>query len=289
MEEKMNKHNQTSCMYVPVNDVVMEIVEGIGKLVYDPKFVADSVVKGVRACTRHNSEISVVVRKFDKSLSPQAVQRIVRPSTLLVFIYILACWKEQQSDVIDVDIKKYFQLRGVKRRKENVDRFIEDLRLLAAMEIGVHGKVKRQTYVLSSELLTLEMKERKVQVRLGVWAKKIDPNKVTMLHSAIFSKHSKHQMYLVMLSLKFAQLCKVNRKKGDKHVVKMNTLLQFIGIPRENVTKRGYTYYLNLFNSAFAYLQRVEGYSIAVSPVKSADDFVNAVIEYKRSLSLYKK
>ncbi|OQP09485.1 hypothetical protein, partial [Geobacillus thermoleovorans] len=115
---------------------------------------------------------------------------------------------------------------------------------------------------------------------------RLDPNKVTMVHPSLFNKYSKHQMYVVMLSLKFAQLCKVNRKRGDMHAVKMNTLLQFIGIRHEHMSKRGYRYYLKLLSSAFAYLQQAEGYTIKISPIGSADDFVNARVEYKRSLLL---
>ncbi|WP_027093452.1 hypothetical protein [Cohnella thermotolerans] len=259
---------------VPVNDVVMQICEGVMKL-------KNAKVNPYNACElicqlQEENQIALDMQKLGVDLEVEAMERI-RLSQVQLLLYLLYTWRNARSTGFMLDLKDFYEIRRISRRSENQKRLLEDLELLQSIGISIKGKNKKQTYYASGALLQYKQAGRGVQITMGDWIQHLSPKTFTWLHKQFFSYHSKHEWVAAMLSLKFAQLSGL-----DNHKVKIGTLLKFLGMTDSQIKKQGCQYYQQLLNNAF-YLLSKEGYRFPVTPIIQNDlvKFSEAVIVFQ--------
>lgn len=267
---------------VPINDVVMQIVEGMMKLKYANPPSSRIMSSELRAYTQNGGSVSISNENGLQSLigSINEVKRLIRHSQIQLFLYILYSWRGEGSNEFKLNLREYFKMRGVRRRKENVDRFYEDLNVLSALSINILGKNKKQEYQIMGPLLRFK-KDKDVIIYLDNWISNLSPKTYTLLNKQFFRYTASHY-YTIMLSLKLSQLMKVNSKwKNGNFRIKTNTLFSFFGIRNQQIKKQGYSYFHGLIDKAFSDLRDNECYQIAFVEVSTNyDDFIQSRIDY---------
>ncbi|MFC4182496.1 hypothetical protein [Saccharococcus thermophilus] len=269
---------------VPLNDVVMEIVEGIGNLRNAAEPSSQLFFNELVVCTQKNNKISIAVTDKLNVNDITEIKKLIRPSQIQLLIYILFSWRRHQNKEFIFNVGEYFSLKGIRRRAENMKRLREDLSILSSINIEIVGRKKGKEYQVYGNLLTFDMIGRDIYIQLGTWIDNLDPHPFTLINQNFFIPHYKNHIPLVMLSLKFAQLCKLNAKKASGElVVHHDTLLKFLGITHQQIKKQGYSYYVEMFSSMF-YQLAFEGYEIYfLTDIHDYFSFLNAKVAYKNT------
>lgn len=267
---------------VPINDVIMQIVEGMMKLKHAKSSSSRIMTNDLKAVTQNGSSVSI---SLENSLQEQMnnineVKRLIRPSQIQLLLYILFAWRQEASYEFTLNIGDYFKMRGIRRRKENVDRFYEDLNVLSALTINITGKNKNQEYQTMGSILRFN-KDKNVIIYLDDWINNLSPKTYTLLNKQFF-RYTASQYCNIMISLKLSQLIKVNSKrKIGNFRIKTNTLLNFLGIHNEQIKKQGYSYFHELIDKAFNNLREKEFYEIAFVGISgNYDEFMQTKINY---------
>lgn len=209
----------------------------------------------------------------------ESARRNIRLSQVQLFQYLLYQYNLQKQIEIRLDIRNYFELRSIVRRKENVDRFYQDLLILSSIHFDLVGKNSGVSERIVEKLLTVKralsaggeeigfsVKGRKVAtviVELGEWIQKLKLKQFILLPKAFFEYTAPNQNIAILLSLKFNQLCRVNSGKGlgcNKKVT-VKRLLSTLAVTEIDVAKQGGQYYQTLLERCFKLLE-CEGYSI---------------------------
>lgn len=267
---------------VPINDVVMQIVEGLMKLKHAKSSSSRIMTNELKAFTQNGSSVSIsIVNGLQNQVGHiNEVKRLIRPSQIQLFLYILYSWRREGSNEFKLNLREYFKMRGIRRRKENVDRFYEDLSVLSALSVNILGKNKKQEYQTVGSILYFN-KDKDVIIHLDNWIKDLSPKTYTLLNRQFF-RYPASQHCTIMLSLKLSQLVKVNSKKRKGIFrIKTNTLLNFLGIYDEQIKKQGYGYFHRLIDKAFSVLRNNEFYQIVfVGVPENYDEFIQSRIDY---------
>ncbi|SDH43225.1 hypothetical protein [Desulfosporosinus hippei] len=208
----------------------------------------------------------------------ESAQRNIRLSQVQLFQYLLYQFNQHKQKKITLDIRNYFELRGITRRKENVDRFYQDLFILSSISFDLVGKNSGVSERIVEKLLTVKralsaggeeigfsVKGRKVAtviVELGEWIQKLKLKQFILIPKVFFEYTAPNQSPAILLSLKFNQLCRVNSGKGRNKKVSVKSLLGTLGVTEKDVAKQGGQYYQALLENCFKLLEG-EGYAIA--------------------------
>jgi len=230
----------------------------------------------------------------------ESAQRNIRLSQVQLFQYLLYQYNQQKQLEITLNIRDYFELRGIVRRKENVDRFYQDLTILSCISIDLTGKNNGRSERMIGKLLTLKgllsmsgmvldskvkhEKMEKVVVELGEWIGKIKLTQFIQLPKTFFTYTAPNQGPAILLSLKFNQLCRVNGGKGlgcNKKVTAKG-LLSTLGVTEKDVAKQGCQYYQTLLESCFTLLEG-EGYRIVFERAEAGitKGFLESIVLYR--------
>lgn len=230
----------------------------------------------------------------------ESAQRNIRLSQVQLFQYLLYQYNQQKQKEITLDIRNYFELRGIARRKENVDRFYQDLIILSSIHFDLVGKNSGVSERMVEKLLTVKramsaggeeigfsVKGKKVAmviVELGEWIQKLKLKQFILLPKAFFKYTAPNQSPAILLSLKFNQLCRVNGGKGLGYSKKVTvkSLLSTLGVTEIDVAKQGGQYYQTLFERCFKLLE-CEGYSITFenSGIFDSKGFMETIVLYR--------
>lgn len=193
-------------------------------------------------------------------------KKCIRVSVIQLLQFILYEYNSQRNNIINLNISDFLKLRGIKRRKENVDRLFEDFAILFGIKIEIETKVKNDKQIAIGNLAMFKgykyskSKEidkhfetnRKIDgivIELGDWIKKINLKQYALIHSNFFKYNSKSEANNIMISLKFTQLIRTNIKilqRNKYHNCRIKTLLDFINISDIKVKKQGVSYYYSL-------------------------------------------
>jgi hypothetical protein len=242
---------ETPFVAVPITEVVMQICEGVMKL----KHAQASKYSGSELVCKLQSEnfLTLDLQKLGVDVEAVAKERI-RLSQVQLFLFLLYAWRNFRNAKFTMDLTEFYELRDLTRRSENQKRITEDLEVLQAISISINGKNKKQTYYANGSLLQYKKVGRDIQIEMGDWIQHLSPKGFTALNKKFFCYHAKHEWIASMLSVKFAQLNSL-----DKHKVKIETLINYLGITNEQIKKQGVQYYTQLLNNAFSLLSK-EGY-----------------------------
>ncbi|MCL0081423.1 hypothetical protein M1N64_04265 [Peptococcaceae bacterium] len=289
----------------------MKIVEGIAKLKnisIEINISNQAVVKsdqGTVSLVANKPSLLTTQAKMPEDMTIKSIkdaQKQIRMSQIQLFQYILLqCHKQNNKNII-LNISDYFKIRGLKRKKENVDRFIQDLSILAHIKINIKGNNHGKISLMNGDLITIKGRtylgnENKVvfsaikgkklcsfQIVLGRWADELKINQSVLLYQNFFQYRRENEMAL-LISLKLSQLCAVNYKKMKTtgyYKLKTRNLLDFIGIDEQKVKKQGQAYYRKKITNAFQKLSK-EGYVLKLDKLfyKSTHDFLESYLRYQ--------
>lgn len=284
------------------SSIAQTISEGIARLSHAP-----AVVNMERSTVDFNEKdrIELVWDGGDKIFSGirdiETAQRNVRLSQVQLFQYLLYQYNRQQRLNVILDIRDYFKLRGIARRKENVDRFYQDLMILSCITIDLTGKNRGYSERMMGSILTIikalttggkevglaEKGEKiaSVVVELGDWFKMLKQNQYILLPKIFFEYVIPNQNPAILLSLKFNQLCRVNygKAQGEKfNKVTVRSLLWTMGVTEKDVAKQGSHYYQRLLERNFLLLKK-EGYHITFEKVWNGNSkgFLKSIVLYQ--------
>jgi hypothetical protein len=300
---------------IPQNDAIVKICEGIMKLknaVID-RFIGNrmNVKLGKNGEDIINFETDYEVIDGVEDFKINSLDRAkddIRTSQIQLFQFILCQFNKQRCNVIKLDIADYFHIRGIKRRKENMDRFIEDLSILAHINLDlgasnfgkkdrVIGKlltVKGKVYAGAEEITKESFFNKKLKyivIELGNWINNIKLNQYIYVPKDFFKYNSKTEWVAVMLSIKIGQLIRVNKSKIIKNgcwTYSIEYLMQYLSISEQELNKQGFRHYQGILQNAFKVLEK-EGYSIKFSSnYNCIDDFKKGSIVYSNELLISK-
>ncbi|XOS91171.1 hypothetical protein ACLMAB_21375 [Brevibacillus laterosporus] len=141
--------NEPLFVAVPINDVVMQICEGITKL-------KNAQVNSFNECElicqiQGENHLTLDLQRLGADLEAEAKERI-RLSQVQLFLYLLYAWRNVRRNNFTLDLKDFYKIRCISRRSENQKRLIEDLELLQSINISISGKNKKQTYYASGSV-----------------------------------------------------------------------------------------------------------------------------------------
>lgn len=300
---------------IPQNDAIVKICEGIMKLkdAERDRYIGNRM--NVNICKNEEESISFeadnesadVIGEF-KINNLDIAKNNIRVSQIQLFQYILYQFNKYRCSIIRLDVADYFNIRQIKRRKENMDRFIEDLAILAHvnLDLGVNnfgkkdriieriltikGKVYAGTDIVTKDAC-LNKKLKYIEIKLGNWINNIKLNQYIYVHDSFFKYNSKTEWIAGMLSVKLGQLLRVNKSKIIKNGCwnyGMEHLMKYLGITELELGKQGFRHYQGILQNAFKILER-EGYSIKFSSNYSCiEDFKKGSIIYSNELLISK-
>lgn len=286
------------------SDITQAISEGIVRLKHAPVDLYNTDKCLVEIKGKGNMEM--IWDKSEKGLGQRGLsnlksaQKNVRLSQVQLFQYLLYQYNQQKQSKITLDIRDYFGLRGIVRRKENIDRFYQDLTILSWVSIDLTGKNSGHSEPMIGKLLTVKgllsageeeigfkgkgEKVAKVVVELGEWIQKLKLTQFILLPIAFFEYTAPNQSPAILMSLKFNQLCRVNSGKGlgyNKKVT-VKSLLGTLGVTKKDVAKQGGQYYQTLLERCFKLLED-EGYCIVFKKAEAgiAMGFLENIVLYR--------
>lgn len=240
------------------------------------------------------------------------VRSTIRLSQVQLSQWILYQYNMQKSKQININVAEYFDVRGLSRRKENMDRLLEDLALLNEISITanikLHGKeeffsgnlIRFKGYIYSkqkdinSEFIS-NKKINYIVIELQDWIEKINQKQYVLTPRKFFEYNCKRDNITIMLSIKFSQLVRTNLDKLNKDTYyncKLRTIFKFLNITEEELRKQGKKYYIKILESSLRTLEE-EGYDFKfkLDESKKYNDFLETRIEYTNKILIdnYKK
>lgn len=202
---------------VPLNDVVMEIVEGIWRL-KDATFSQDDEVYS--SFTRNES----VIRCSRENARATYPKSSVRGSVIQTLIYLLSLYKLATNEKIVFKASEVTRLRGVAARSENRKTLLEDLQFLSEINMEINHTVKSIQQETCSRILRFRVINHSVQVVFGSWIKAVSPNKYVELPVEFFQYKGQRHSHSMLAMLKVTQLMHMSKNK-----LRISSLLGFLG------------------------------------------------------------
>lgn len=279
---KFKKRIGDSYQRIPMNDLVMKIVEGIHKL---KKADVDEYSNEVKY--EFTSEERIRADIADTYFSTiEELKNAVGASQIQLFIYLLGTWSEcSGAEEFHVEARDYFSKRGIAVRKGSKDRLERDLEILSALSIQLQAKQRKQTEYIDSYLIQYQ-KERSgfYKIRFGSWISHVSYRIFTLLHKSFFKLHPSHDSMAILLSIKLTQLAKLQfHKPLSSYSLKFHTLFSLLDISYEQIRKQGYKYYFNQLENIFRRLNEEMGFILKMDKEKgSFNSFMQNKLYYEQ-------
>lgn len=248
---------------VPINDIIMKIVEGLHK-------IKNSEIEEYSHELKYELTVEERIRAepIDCRFSTaEELRSAISSSQIQLFIYLLSVWQENGgADEFFLEAKDYFSNRGIAVRKASKDRLERDLAVLSTVSLQLQAKNKKQVEYIDSQLIVYEKKRRGLyKIRFGSWIRHISYGTFTLLHKNFFKYHPGHDSVAILLSLKLTQLAKLQFTKPlPTYSLKFHTLFSFLGISECQIRKQGYKHYFKQLESVFQRMQVEMGFSIKI-------------------------
>lgn len=270
--------NTSKCDYtveeflaVPINDVVMNIVNGINLFARKANNLQYQFHQVVQEVGDHG-EISLQLTDNTEFNHINEVQNLARHSQIQLLIYLLHLWREYKDAQIYLQVSNYFASKNINRRSENIKRLKEDLEVLSSINMNLTAKENGMKKQVMSSLLKYEVQGRDYIITFGDWIKDLKPSTYTLIHKGFLKYHAKREWVNILLSIKFAQLVKLNAKKRKPQLnVLMLTLIKYFGIDYQDLKNNGVNYYVDLFKKALMKLNHLEEYNFNFNEIKNVD------------------
>lgn len=306
---KIKQEIDSGCYAVPQSDATVKICEGIIKLKYGEvdRYTTNRLnieigKKGEDVISLDLDNESCYTSGDFRIDNLDIAKNNIRASQIQLFQYILFKYNKQIDNVINIDIEDYFKFRSIKRRKENMDRFIEDLSILAHINLdlgssnygkkdriignllAIRGKVYAGTNSITNDFY-FNKKVKYVVIELGSWINELKLNQYVYVSDSFFRYNSKTEWISVMLSIKIGQLVRVNKSKIIKNgqwSYSIEKMMQYLGIYEQELGKQGIKYYHNILKNSFKVLKK-EGYSIEFN----SNDIYGSVADFKQGSIVY--
>jgi hypothetical protein len=260
--EFKDKIEQQYCR-VPINDLVMKIVEGLHKLKHsDIDEFSDEIKYELTVEERVRAEPTTC--RFS---SVEELKSAVSTSQIQLFIYLLSVWQENGGvNEFFLEAKDYFSKRGIAVRKASKDRLERDLAVLSTVSLQLQAKNKKQVEYIDAQLIEYaKIRRGFYKICFGSWIEHISYVAFTLLHKNFFKYHPGHDSVAILLSLKLTQLAKLQFTKPlPTYSLKFHTLFSFLGISECQIRKQGYKYYFNQLESVFQRMKVEMGFSIKI-------------------------
>lgn len=248
---------------VPINDIIMKIVEGLYK-------IKNSEIEEYSHELKYEltEEERIRAEPIDCRFSTiEELRSAISSSQIQLFIYLLSVWQENGgANEFFLEAKDYFSKRGIDVRKASKDRLERDLVVLSTVSLQLQAKNKKQVEYIDSQLIDYEKISRGFyKIRFGSWIEYISYGTFTLLHKNFFKYHPGHDSVAILLSLKLTQLAKLQFPKPlTSYSLKFHTLFALIGTSECQIRKQGYKYYFNKLESVFQRMQVEMGFSIKI-------------------------
>jgi hypothetical protein len=248
---------------VPINDIIMKIVEGLHK-------IKNSQVKEYSHELKYEVTVEERIRAepIDYRFSTvEELKSAFSSSQIQLFIYLLSIWKENGgANEFFLEAKDYFSKRGIAVRKASKDRLERDLTVLSTVSLQLQAKRKKEIEYIDAQLIEYEKIRRGFyKIHFGSWIEHISYGTFTLLHKNFFKYHPGHDSVAILLSLKLTQLAKLQFAKPlPTYSIKFNTLFSLLGISECQIRKQGYKHYFNQLESVFQRMKIEMGFSIKI-------------------------
>lgn len=298
------------------NNATVKICEGIMKLKHGipDKLLTNKVMVNLDKDSQDKLTVEYdadnhIVSSLAQFVGIDDIKTNIRASQIQLFYYILYKFGQQGfNSTINLDVEEYFELRNIKRRKENMDRFLQDLDILSLINVDMiasnNGKRDRKIgniinfegFIQShtNKVVSNRSSNQKVKyvvVELGSWISNIKENQYVHVSEEFFKYNSKTDWMAIMLSVKFGQLVKINRgkiiNKGSWNC-KVSVLLNYLNISEEEAYKQGKKHFSDILTSVFHILQR-EKYNIQLIEVDgytNTKSFIDGSVSYNNTIYL---
>lgn len=237
------------------------------------------------------------------------IRKNIRTSQIQLLQWILYEYNIQKTNVLQLDISKYFTAKSIKRRKENVDRFFEDLDILSCINFTANINYKGKNEIVFNKLMEFSgygyaradtvttnfianKKIEYVQIRLSDWIERVNFKQFVYIDEEFFKYSAKKDSITIMMSLKLSQLVRSNNSKlkdGSYYNCKIKTILKYLNVSKNDLHKQGIKHYLNIINNSLNSLKN-EGYEFMFTI--SEDKPLNEILEtkiYYRNIEISRK
>lgn len=230
------------------------------------------------------------------------IKKNIRTSQIQLLQWILYEYNMHKTNVLNIDIAEYFKGKSIKRRKENVDRFFEDLDILSCINFTANINYKGKNEIAFNKLMEFSgygyaradtiatdfianKKIEYVQIRLSDWIERINFKQFVYIDEEFFKYSAKKDSITIMMSLKLSQLARSNNsrlKDGSYYNCKIKTIFKYLNVSKNDVHRQGIRHYLNIINNSLSSLKS-EGYEFmfTVSEGKALNDVLETKIYYR--------
>lgn len=237
------------------------------------------------------------------------IKKNIRTSQIQLLQWILYEYNMQKTNVLNLDIAEYFKGKYIKRRKENVDRFFEDLDILSCINFTANINYKGKNEIVFNKLMEFSgygyagadaidtdfianKKIEYVQIRLFDWIERINFKQFVYIDEEFFKYSAKKDSITIMMSLKLSQLVRSNNsrlKDGSYYNFKIKTILKYLNVSKNDLHRQGIRHYLIIINNSLNLLKN-EGYEFGftVSEGKTLNELLETKIHY-RNIDISKK
>lgn len=258
----------------------------------------------MKILVNENNRIEFELNNVPKHLDLEdlnKVKSIIRVSQIQLLQWIIYKYNMQKNETVNINIQEYFKVKGLSRRKENIDNFLEDIFILSNMTIAATLKFKGEEELVTSKFISFngciykgkdevtadfipKKKINDVCIKLGDWIKKIKLNQFVYMDSNFFRFNCKTEAIAIILSIKFAQLLRTNISKLQKdgyYNCRIATVLNYLNISRCTLNKQGTKYYIKILKNSLKLLEK-EGYifKFDVEEKIGVNDFLETRIYY---------
>ena len=230
------------------------------------------------------------------------IKKNIRTSQIQLLQWILYEYNMQKTNVLQLDIAEYFKAKSIKRRKENVDRFFEDLDILSCINFTANINYKGKNEIVFNKLMEFNgygyagadtvttdfitnKKIEYIQIRLSDWIERVNFKQFVYMDEEFFKYSAKKDSITIMMSLKLSQLVRSNNsrlKDGSYYNCKIKTIIKYLNISKNDLHKQGIKHYLNIINNSLSSLKN-EGYEfmLTVSEGKTLNELLETKIYYR--------
>ncbi|MFR2886631.1 MAG: hypothetical protein ACLTDM_00365 [Clostridium butyricum] len=234
------------------------------------------------------------------------IKRNIRTSQVQLLQWILYEYNREKMNVLKINISKYFDAKSIKRRKENVDRFFEDLDILNSISFTANINFKGNNEIVFNKLMEFNgygyagtdtiitdfianKNIEYVEVKLADWIERINFKQFVYIDEEFFKYSVKKDRITIMMSLKLSQLVRSNNsrlKDGRYYNCKLKTIFKYLNVSKNDLRKQGIKHYLNIINNSLNSL-KIEEYEFGFTVYgnETLDELLETKIYYKNTLT----
>lgn len=241
----------------------------------------------------------------------QQAKKSIRMSLIQLLQFLLYQYNCQNSNIIHFNISDFLNLRGIKRRKESVDRLFKDFAILFGIKIQITTIINKNKQIAIGDLAVFKgykycktkevdtnfvtnKKMEGIVIQLGDWVNKINLKQYALINTNFFKYNAQIDANKIMLSLKFTQLIRSNISRlqvNQYHNCRIKTLLDFINISEIKIKKQGINYYYSLILKTIYGIEESEKYNFNIDlDISNIEyiDFIKLNIGYNNKFLMEK-